>query len=160
SRTACDMTPNTVASLRGHPSIVGIKEAVGERNRIRAMAELAGPEFVYLSGDDESACEAMLTGAGGTVSVVANLVPRRFRDLCDAARAGDKATAQAHMASLQPLLGALGCAPNPIPVKAGLAMLGFGDGSLRLPLLELADGADKERLRAALAKLLPDAVEA
>ncbi|HET7663384.1 MAG TPA: dihydrodipicolinate synthase family protein, partial [Rhodanobacteraceae bacterium] len=46
SRTACDMTPNTVASLRGHPSIVGIKEAVGERNRIRAMAELAGPEFV------------------------------------------------------------------------------------------------------------------
>ncbi|HET7299112.1 MAG TPA: 4-hydroxy-tetrahydrodipicolinate synthase [Oleiagrimonas sp.] len=160
SRTACDMAPDTVANLRGHPSIVGIKEAVGEHDRIQVMAELASPEFVYLSGDDDSACEAMLAGAAGTVSVVANLAPRLFRALCDAACAGDKATAQAHMASLRPLLDALGCAPNPIPVKAGLAMLGFGDASLRLPLLELADGPARKRLHAALADLLPDVITA
>src|SRR5699024_602878 len=90
TRTACDMAPETVAELRGHPAIIGIKEAVGTTDRIQALAELAGAEFVYLSGDDDSAGEAMLSGAGGTVSVVANLVPRQFRRLCDAARAGDR----------------------------------------------------------------------
>lgn len=160
SRTACDMTPDTVAGLREHPGIIGIKEAVGDSDRIRAVAELAGPEFVYLSGDDYSASEAMLAGAGGTVSVVANLVPRLFRDLCDAACAGDKTLAKEHMTTLQPLLDALNCAPNPIPVKAGLAMLGFGDGSLRLPLIELADGAALKTLHTALTALLPEAVAA
>lgn len=160
TRTACDMTPETVAELRGHPAIVAIKEAVGTTDRIQALAELAGSEFVYLSGDDDSAGEAMLSGAGGTVSVVANLVPHRFRRLCDAARAGDRDATASHMAELKPLLDALGCAPNPIPVKAGLAMLGFGDGSLRLPLTTLSDPAAKEGLRAALARLLPDIVAA
>ncbi len=160
SRTACDMTPETVAALRGHPAIIGIKEAVGDAARIRALAELAGPDFVYLSGDDCTAGEAMLAGAGGTVSVVANLVPRPFRRLCDAARAGDREATAGHLAALQPLLDALACAPNPIPVKAGLAMLGFGDGSLRSPLFELADDTARAGLRAALTALSPDAATA
>ncbi|HET7269235.1 MAG TPA: 4-hydroxy-tetrahydrodipicolinate synthase [Oleiagrimonas sp.] len=160
SRTACDMLPTTVAQLRTHPAIVGIKEAVGDGERIHALAELAGPDFVYLSGDDYSACEAMLAGAGGTISVVANLVPGLFRQLCDAACAGDKDAAGSCMAALNPLLDALRCAPNPIPVKAGLAMLGFGDGSLRLPLIELADGPARDRVREALATLVPDALVA
>jgi 4-hydroxy-tetrahydrodipicolinate synthase len=160
SRTACDMAPETVASLREHPAIVGIKEAVSDRTRIDAMAELAGPDFVYLSGDDASACQAMLAGAGGTVSVVANLVPRQFRQLCDAASAGDDKAANEHLVTLKPLLEALACAPNPIPVKAALVMLGFGDGSVRSPLIELPDGAARERLHAALVKLDPAAFAA
>ncbi len=160
ARTACDMRPATVAQLRGHARIVGLKEAVGEDDRIRAIAELAGPDFVYLSGDDYTACDAMLAGADGTVSVVANLVPRLFRRLCDVARAGDVEAAQGCMATLGPLLDALRCAPNPIPVKAGLAMLGFGDGSLRAPLVELADGTERHRLHEALATLVPERVDA
>lgn len=160
SRTACDMLPATVAELRAHPAIVGIKEAVGASARIQALAELAGPDFVYLSGDDYSACEAMLAGAGGTVSVVANLVPGVFRRLCDAACAGDKDGAAACMAALSPLLEALRCAPNPISVKAGLAMLGFGDGGLRLPLVALADGPARDDVRKALATLVPDGLVA
>src|SRR5690625_237078 len=160
SRTACDMLPATVAELRTHPAIVGIKEAVGNSDRIRALAELAGPDFVYLSGDDYSACEAMLAGGGGAVSVVANLVPGRFRQLCDAARAGDADAAGACMTALNPLLEALRCAPNPIPLKAGLAMLGVGDGGLALPLVELADGPARDRVRDALVTLVPDALVA
>ncbi|HEX7341188.1 MAG TPA: 4-hydroxy-tetrahydrodipicolinate synthase [Rhodanobacteraceae bacterium] len=160
SRTACDMQPATVAALRTHPGIVAIKEAVSDVARIHALAELVGPDFVYLSGDDYSAGEAMLAGAGGTVSVVANLVPRHFRALCDVARAGDARAMHAHRRALSPLLQALTCAPNPIPLKAGLAMLGFGDGSLRQPLVELAKGAERDRLQAILAALLPDAITA
>jgi len=153
TRTGCDLLPATVAVLREHPAIVGIKEARGDRERIAALAELVREDFVYLSGDDGSAGEAMLGGAAGTVSVVANLVPQAFRALCDAAAAGDRAaTARCHGA-LEPLLQALNCAPNPIAVKACLPMLGLGLAQPRLPLVELNDGPDRDRLHQALSTL-------
>ncbi len=153
SRTGCDLLPETVAVLRDHPAIIGIKEARSDRERILALAELVRPDFVYLSGDDGSAGEAMLAGAAGTISVVANLAPQAFRALCDAATAGDDAaTARCH-AALGPLLQALDCAPNPIAVKAGLPVLGLGLGLPRLPLVELNDGPDRARLHQALSSL-------
>lgn len=153
SRTGCDLLPATVAGLRQHPAIIGIKEARGDRERIAALVELVTPDFVYLSGDDGSASEAMLAGAAGTVSVVANLVPRAFRALCDAATAGDQAVAARQHAALEPLLQALNCAPNPIPVKAGLAALGLGLALPRLPLVELNEGPERARLHQALSTL-------
>ena len=153
SRTGCDMQPETVAGLRDTAGVIGIKEAVGTPERIAALAQLRRPGFVYLSGDDGSAADAMLAGAGGVVSVVNNLVPKAFRALCDAARAGDRAAVAQHRARLQPLLDALNCAPNPIPVKAGVAALGLCDARLRLPLLELAAGAARTRLSAAVTAL-------
>ncbi len=142
-----------MAALREHPAIIGIKEARGDNERIHALAELVRDDFVYLSGDDGSAGAAMLAGAAGTVSVVANLVPQAFRAWCDAATGGDVAAADACRDALEPLLLALGCAPNPIPVKAGLSMLGLGSARLRLPLLELNDGPERDRLHAALSTL-------
>lgn len=153
SRTACDMQPDTVAALRDTAGVVGIKEAVGTPERIRAIAQLQRPGFVYLSGDDESAADAMLAGASGVVSVVNNLVPGAFRALCDAARGGDRAATAHGMAALRPLLDALACAPNPVPVKAGLAELGLCGAGPRLPLLELATGPARARLREVLLPL-------
>lgn len=147
SRTGCDLHPETVATLRDTAGIVGIKEAVGTTERIHAIAQLRRPGFVYLSGDDGSAAEAMLAGAGGVVSVVNNLVPKLFRSLCDAALGGDRAATAQHMGRLAPLLSALDCAPNPIPVKAGLAELGLCGGALRLPLIELPAGQARAHLR-------------
>ena len=152
-RTGCDMQPAVVAALREHPAIIGIKEARGDSERIHALAELVRDDFVYLSGDDNSAGEAMLAGAAGTVSVVANLVPRAFRALCDAATAGDATATEAARHALEPLLQALASAPNPIPVKAGLPMLGLGLARLRLPLLEWTQGPEREQLHAALSTL-------
>ncbi|WP_426700219.1 4-hydroxy-tetrahydrodipicolinate synthase [Rhodanobacter sp. Col0626] len=153
TRTGCDLLPETVAGLRDHPGIVGIKEARGDRERICALAELVRTDFVYLSGDDGSAGEAMLAGAAGTISVVANLVPRAFRDLCDAATAGDRAATERCHAALEPLVQALDCAPNPMAVKAGLLALGLGLALPRLPLVELNDGPDRARLHQALSSL-------
>ncbi|HEX7817002.1 4-hydroxy-tetrahydrodipicolinate synthase [Dyella sp.] len=153
SRTGCDIAPATVAQLREHPSIIGIKEAVGSDDRIHDLAELVRQDFVYLSGDDGTGCKAMLNGAAGVISVVANLVPKAFRSLCDAATAGDKVAAGRHDAALSPLIEALNCAPNPIAVKAGLPSLGLGTAGLRLPLVELEDGPDRARILAALSGL-------
>jgi 4-hydroxy-tetrahydrodipicolinate synthase len=152
-RTGCDLLPETAAALRDHPSIVGIKEAVGSDERIRAMAELARADFVYLSGDDPTAGKAMLAGAAGTVSVVANLAPKAFRELCDAATGGDEAGTARCDEVLGPLVQALNCAPNPIAVKAGLPVLGLGSAALRLPLVELQEGPERSRIAEALAAL-------
>lgn len=152
-RTGCDLLPETVARLREHPAIVGIKEARGDEQRITALAELARADFVYLSGDDASAGSAMLAGAAGTVSVVANLAPAAFRRLCDAATAGDQAATARCREALVPLLEALDCAPNPIAVKAGLPALGLGSDRLRLPLVALPDGPERVRLHQALSSL-------
>ncbi|MGC1548905.1 MAG: 4-hydroxy-tetrahydrodipicolinate synthase [Rhodanobacter sp.] len=153
ARTSCDLLPETVAKLREHPAIVGIKEASGDSQRIRALAELVRPDFVYLSGDDGSAGEAMLAGAAGTISVVANLVPKVFRALCDAATGGDQAATARCYSALDPLVQALNCAPNPIAVKAGLPELGLGSALPRLPLVELEEGPARVQLRTALATL-------
>jgi 4-hydroxy-tetrahydrodipicolinate synthase len=153
SRTGCDLEPETVAGLRDHPAIVGIKEARGDRERISALAELVRADFVYLSGDDGSAGAAMLAGAAGTISVVANLVPQAFRALCDAATGGDQVATERCHAALDPLVQALNCAPNPIAVKAGLPVLGLGLALPRLPLVELNDGPDRARLHQALSTL-------
>lgn len=159
-RTGCDLLPETAAQLRDHPGILGIKEARGDTQRIAAMAELARADFVYLSGDDGTATQAMLSGAAGTISVVANLVPALFRELCDAATTGQAETARAVYERLAPLVEALNGAPNPIAVKAALPWLGLGSAVPRLPLVELADGAVREQIRQALAGLVPLAVAA
>ena len=153
SRTACDLAPETTAVLRDHPAIIGIKEARSDAERIQHSAELIRSDFIYLSGDDGSAAQAMLAGAAGVVSVVANLAPRAFRALCDAATAADHTATVRCNALLEPLVQALNCAPNPIAVKAGLPELGLGTAMPRLPLVELEQGPAREQLRKALATL-------
>lgn len=159
-RTGCDMLPATVASLRDHPGIVGVKEARSDAQRIAALAELAREDFVYLSGDDGTAAAAMLAGAVGTISVVANLVPGAFRELCDAAVAGRSEDTLRCDAALAPLVEALNGAPNPIAVKSGLPLLGLGTAMPRLPLVELDDDAVRQQIHRALARLVPLAVAA
>jgi 4-hydroxy-tetrahydrodipicolinate synthase len=136
-RTGCDLLPETVAELAPHPNIVGIKEARSEPERMAALLALRNDAFAVLSGDDPTACRAMLAGADGLISVGSNALPGAFRRLCDLARKGDRAAAESWNAQLQEFYGFLGVESNPIPVKALLQRFGIGEG-LRLPLLPLS----------------------
>ena len=136
-RTGCDMQPATVAELARHERIVGIKEAVADAARVDALLALRGDRFAVLSGDDATACRSLLSGADGVVSVVSNVVPGSFRALCDLARGRRTHEAERLSERLAPLSDFMGVEPNPIPVKAILARLGFGLG-LRLPLTPLS----------------------
>ncbi|HEU4813223.1 MAG TPA: 4-hydroxy-tetrahydrodipicolinate synthase [Xanthomonadaceae bacterium] len=137
-RTGCDLLPDTVAVLAGHPRIIAVKEARNEPERMAALLPLADAGFAVLSGDDPTACRALLAGADGVVSVASNIVPSAFRMLCDLARDGDD-DARELDARMQPVFEFLGVEPNPIPVKAILELRGVGHG-LRLPLLPLTAG--------------------
>lgn len=151
-RTGCDMQPETVAALASDPNIIGIKEAVADTARMDALLALKAPGFAILSGDDPTACRAMLAGADGVVSVASNVLPAAMRRLCDEARAGQADAAAALDGALQPLFDFIGCEPNPIPVKALLRHAGIGDG-LRLPLTPLSS-ANESRLAPTAAAIL------
>jgi 4-hydroxy-tetrahydrodipicolinate synthase len=136
-RTGCDMLPDTVATLARHDRVIAFKEAVDDPARMQSLLALRGDGFAILSGDDPTACRAMLAGADGVVSVASNVLPGAFRKLCDLARRGAREDAEALDAELRDIVAFLGVEPNPVPVKAILQRQGIGEG-LRLPLLPLS----------------------
>lgn len=138
-RTGVDLLPESVAQLAPHPRIIGIKEAVTAPERMSALLQLRSAQFAVLSGDDPTALRALRAGADGLISVVANLVPGLVAELCRAAVDGQMQAAQEIDAMLAPLYAAAASEPNPIPVKAGLAMMRRMNDLLRLPLLPLSD---------------------
>jgi len=137
SRTAVDLLPETTARLAVHPRIVGIKEAKREPGRIEELVERCGPGFAVLSGDDPSCLEAMQAGAGGVVSVAANVAPAMMHELCVLARSEDGDAALALDGRLQMLFDALALESNPIPVKWALFEMGRIGPQIRLPLTPL-----------------------
>ena len=135
-RTGCDLLPETVAALAGHPRIIAVKEARNEPDRMAALLTLAGDGFAVLRGDDPTACRALLAGADGGVSVASNIIPVAFRMLCDLGRSRDSDAGELD-ARLRPVFDFLGVESNPTPVKAILELQGIGHG-LRLPLMPLS----------------------
>jgi len=140
-RTACDMLPETVARLSLIPNIVGIKEATGDLDRLARLKFLCKGDFDLFSGDDATACEYMLQGGHGDISVTANVAPRLMRQMCAAAMAGHREEALAQNLRLDPLHRALFVQSNPIPVKWAVAEMGLSPRGIRLPLTWLTEDA-------------------
>ncbi len=138
-RTAVDLQPATVARLARVARIAGIKEAVPELSRIRALVEVIPKGFTLLSGDDATAREAIACGARGVISVTANVAPRAMSEMVAAALAGDTARARELDARLAGLHRELFVEANPIPAKWVLAQMGLMGPALRLPLTPLAE---------------------
>ena len=137
-RTGCDLLPSTVARIAALPGVIGIKEAKGELPRFRELLQLGLKDFRVYSGDDAMACEAMLLGCRGNISVTANVAPRLMHELCAAAMAGERARAEELNGRLEPLNKALFLEPNPIPVKWALGQMRKMPEGIRLPLVPLS----------------------
>jgi 4-hydroxy-tetrahydrodipicolinate synthase len=140
-RTACDMLPETAARLSLIPNIVGIKEATGDLDRLARLRTICAEDFDLLSGDDSSACEFILQGGHGDVSVTANVAPRLMQQMCSAALAGRRDEALAINARLDPLHRKLFVQSSPIPVKWAVAEMGLSQPGIRLPLTWLSEDA-------------------
>ncbi|MCC5791560.1 MAG: 4-hydroxy-tetrahydrodipicolinate synthase [Legionellaceae bacterium] len=151
-RTACDMLPETVAQLSTHSNIVGIKEASGDIERLRAILEQCGSAMDVYSGDDLSAADWILAGAKGAISVTANVAPKMMAKLCDLALDGARAETLALQEKLLPLHDVLFAESNPIPVKWAVSKLGLMSDEIRLPLLPLSR-VHHARLEAVLTSL-------
>jgi 4-hydroxy-tetrahydrodipicolinate synthase len=141
-RTSINMLPETVARLAGVKNIIGIKEACGSLQQISDIIRLCPPKFIVLSGDDFTSMPTVFIGGKGVISVTSNVDPQGMSDLMEAALAGDLKKANKIHYRLFPLMNAMFCAPNPVPAKKGVELMGkIKDGLPRLPLSAIDDKA-------------------
>ncbi len=134
SRTGCNITPATCAVLAQHPNIVAIKEASGDLSQIAKIAKLTEGKLDIYSGNDDQIVPVMSLGGKGVISVLSNLVPAETSAICHKFIEGDTAESLRLQLKYLDLVDALFCEVNPIPAKAAMAKLGYGDNMLRLPL--------------------------
>ncbi len=144
SRTACDMSAETVARLAPIDNIVGIKEACGDPNRVAEIKALCDDNFVVVSGEDGQTYDMLELGALGTISVTANVLPAAMTEFCRNYLEGNVAEAREMDEKLQPVHGAMFVETNPIPAKWALYAMGKIDQGIRLPLVALSEGRRDE----------------
>ncbi len=138
-RTSVDMLPETVERLSEISNIVAIKEATGDLDRAKEIIDRCGDRIDVISGDDSIAMEMILNGGKGDISVTANVAPALMHQMCKAALAGDRKSAEEINNQLIPLHTKLFVEANPIPVKWLLHKMGYGSNAMRLPLIPLSE---------------------
>lgn len=147
SRTGVNIEPSTYAALAGYPNIAAIKEANGNISKIVEAAGVIGDQLDMYSGNDDQVVPILSMGGSGVISVVSNVAPRRTVEMCDRYFAGDVAGAAEIQCELFPLIRALFCEVNPIPVKAAMAAMGFCENYLRMPLCPMSEANEKAMLQ-------------
>ena len=151
-RTGQNITPESLVELTKIDNIVSLKDATGNFGQAVDNLRLLGDRLDIYSGNDDTIIPLMSLGAKGVISVLANIAPKATAEMTHAWLDGDIKKAAAMQAEYKELIDCLFVEPNPIPVKAGMQLLGFNVGPLRLPLTD-ADQAVIDRLAAAMKKV-------
>ncbi len=150
SRTGCNIQPETAAYLaKNVKNIAGIKEASGNISQIAKLMQLAEGQIELYSGNDDQVVPIMALGGLGVISVLSNVAPQQTHDMAAKFLEGDVAGSREIQLKALPLIDALFCEVNPIPVKAAMNMMGWEAGPLRMPLTEM-EPQNQERLRKAM----------
>ncbi len=139
-RTGANLLPETVVQLAQVPSIVAIKEASGSMDAVSAIRHHAPTDFGIYAGDDSLTLPMLALGSQGVVSVASHLVGIQIQAMIRAFKQGDPQTATRIHLNLFPLFKVLFVETNPIPVKAALSLQGWKVGSVRPPLISMAQG--------------------
>ena len=134
SRTGCNLLPESVLALADHPNVVGIKEASGNISQVAELCALVGDKIDVYSGNDDQIIPILSLGGKGVISVLSNIMPKATQKMCDDYMSGNIEEARKAQLQLLPLINALFCEVNPIPVKAAVAAMGYCENYVRLPL--------------------------
>ncbi len=138
SRTGCNLLPKTAAYLaKNVENIVGIKEASGNISQVAELMQLAEGSLDLYSGNDDQIVPVMSLGGKGVISVLSNIAPKETHDIAAKYLEGDVKGSLDLQLKYLPVINALFCEVNPIPVKAAANLMGFGAGPLRRPLTEM-----------------------
>ncbi|MBR1671530.1 MAG: dihydrodipicolinate synthase family protein, partial [Fretibacterium sp.] len=127
------------AALADHPNIAGIKEANGNISKIVETAALVEGRMDIYSGNDDQVVPILSIGGLGVISVLSNILPAKTVEMCNCFFRGDVAGSAALQRELLPLVNALFCEVNPIPVKAAMAAMGWCENRVRLPLTPMEE---------------------
>ena len=146
SRTGVNITPATCLELSKISNIVAIKEASGNLSQIAEIANLCQENLNIYSGNDDQITPILSVGGIGVISVLSNIAPKYTHSITENFFKGNVKEAAKLQLDAIPLIKALFCEVNPIPVKEACNLLGFGGGKPRLPLVPLSNNG-KEILK-------------
>jgi 4-hydroxy-tetrahydrodipicolinate synthase len=151
SRTACDLKPETVASLANHPNIIGIKEALDDKERLAELVSISQniidqKHFSVFSGDDPTFNMFMANGGDGVISVAANIIPKHIARICSLNLGKQFNEAQELDLSFKNLYELLFIESNPIPVKWILHKMDKIQSGIRLPLVPFKNDFHEQTL--------------
>ncbi len=138
SRTGVDIPVSVYTALSHIPNMAGVKEASTDITKITKIRGACPEDFAVWSGNDDQIVPVLSLGGAGVISVLSNVLPVETQAMAQAALDGDLDTAAALQIRLQPLIEALFCEVNPIPVKAAMKLMGFDCGDCRLPLTPIS----------------------
>ena len=139
SRTGVNIEPATCKILSEHEKIVAIKEASGNISKVAEILALAGDALDVYSGNDDQIVPIMSLGGKGVISVLSNPLPKKTAEMTSLLLKGDYKGGAKLQLELLPLINALFCQVNPIPAKAAMSAMGYGENMVRLPLTPLEE---------------------
>ncbi|MEG0706787.1 MAG: 4-hydroxy-tetrahydrodipicolinate synthase [Cellulosilyticaceae bacterium] len=151
SRTGMNITVQTAYELSKYDFTIGLKEASGNISQVAQIAAMCGDSLPIYSGNDDQIIPILSLGGKGVISVLSNIVPQETHDLVHLYLNGETNKALKLQLDFLPLIDALFCEVNPIPVKEALNLMGYEVGPCRLPLNTM-ESCNKEILRNALIK--------
>ena len=134
-RTGLNVEPATMKRLAEIDSIIGVKEASGNITQQAAIIARLPERFAVLAGDVGISLPLLALGGQGLISVASNEIPAEMTRMVRLAMNGDFASARALYFRYLPLLDINFCEPNPMPVKAAMAMMGLLEPAWRLPMV-------------------------
>lgn len=138
SRTGLNIAPDTLIKLcRDVKNIVGVKEASGNISQVAKIMSMADGCVDLYSGNDDQIVPLLSLGGIGVISVLSNVAPRQTHDICQKFFDGDVAESCKLQLEALPLVDALFCEVNPIPVKTAVNLQGREAGPMRMPLSEM-----------------------
>lgn len=150
SRTGCNIEPKTAAYLAEHVvNIVAIKEASGNISQVAEIAALTQGKMDIYSGNDDQIVPILSLGGKGVISVLSNVAPQYTHDIVAKFMEGKVEESRDMQLKALPLIHALFCEVNPIPVKTALNLMGKEVGPLRMPMTEMEE-AHQEVLKKAM----------
>lgn len=139
SRTAVNITPDTVARLSKVPNIIGIKEASSDLSQIADILSKVDDNFDVYSGNDDQILPILSLGGKGVISVLSNILPRETENICDFYFNNKIEQAKLLQLKYFKLIKDIFIEVNPIPVKEAMNILGYNVGETRLPLCKIGN---------------------
>lgn len=146
SRTGVNIMPQTVAELfNSCENIVAVKEASGNISQVADILQMTQGDIDIYSGNDDQIVPILSLGGKGVISVLSNICPQETHDIVAKFMEGDMVGSRELQLKMLPLIHALFCEVNPIPVKTAMNLMGMEVGPLRLPMTPMEE-ANKARL--------------
>ncbi len=129
-------TSNLLAMARDTKNIVGLKDAGGNPAETANVIAQAPTGFEVYSGDDGLTLPLLAVGAVGVIGVATHWAAPEHRRMIESFFAGNVAEAtRVNAALLESYSFETGEeAPNPLPTKEMMKLLGFKVGDARLPM--------------------------